>query len=214
MYLKHTVALVEDHSLLRHLLKKAINNLPGFEVIVEATNGTEFKEILRSSLLPDIAIVDLCMPNGNGFEVLEWITRDYQKVKVVILSMKTDELTVIKAFKAGAKGYLFKTMEYELLQSKLKQLLCGELVFPNEMYEILLARSELEPPQLTKTEINFINCLASEMSYKEISENLYVSPRTLEDYKSALCRKLKVKSRVGLVVTGIKYGIVLIDQMG
>ncbi len=121
---KHTVAIVDDHSLFARSLEKLINSFSNFRVLFHAKNGLELQErINHGEKLPDIILLDINMPVMDGFETAEWIMENHPKTKILALSMEDDEQTILKMLRKGAKGYLLKDIHPEILNTALKELM-------------------------------------------------------------------------------------------
>lgn len=216
-----TVALVDDHVVLRDALAKLIQALPGYEVLFCADNGVQFTRMLDPGRLPDVVLMDVAMPNMNGFETTLWITNHYPQIKVIVLSMHPDERTIIRMLRHGAKGYLLKATDADELRTAMQEV-CTKGIYLNELLFKNLASSigsnqlpteEHEKQmamELTERETLFLRFLCTEKSYKEIAAEMFLSPRTIDGYRDALFDKLKVNSRVGLVLFAIRNGIVQI----
>lgn len=216
MDLKHNliqVAVVDDHTLLRNALAKLIDSFKEFSVFYEAKNGEELKEKLKKNLIPDIILLDVNMPGMNGFETAEWLYRHYPQIKVLALSMSGDEGTIIRMLKAGAKGYIMKTAEPEELLLALTSVMEKNFYLSEYITGKIIGGLNKNMEQnedqvlLTDKEVEFLKLACSELPYKEIAEKMYVSVRRVEDYRNALFDKLKIRSRVGLVMYAIKKGI-------
>src|SRR3569623_2015832 len=102
------VALVDDHALLRNGLASVINNSEGYEVVFEADNGKHFIELLKKEQKPDIVLLDITMPEMDGFETAQWIKAHQPDIKVLVLSMMDNDASIIRMLKYGAKGYILK----------------------------------------------------------------------------------------------------------
>lgn len=207
------VVVVDDHTLLRNALAKLIDSFEEFSVFYEARNGEELKEKLKKNMIPDIALLDVNMPGMNGFETAEWLYLHYPQVKVLALSMSSDENTIIRMLKSGAKGYIMKTAEPEELLLALNSVMEKNFYLSEYITGKIIGglNKNLEQPDdqvvITDKEVEFLRLTCSELSYKEIAEKMYVSVRRVEDYRNALFEKLKLRSRVGLVMYAIKNGI-------
>ena len=105
------VAIADDHSLLRSALAKLINTFEGYTVIMEADNGKDLCEKIVKNVLPDIVLLDINMPEMDGFETTQWLHKKYPHIKILTLSMLSDERSIIKIFRLGAKGYLLKNAD-------------------------------------------------------------------------------------------------------
>jgi DNA-binding NarL/FixJ family response regulator len=216
---KTTVAIADDHRLLRNGLANVINNLEEYEVILEADNGTDFIEKLGSKGVPGLALLDINMPGMDGYDTALFLKNNYPEVKVLALSMYDSEEAVIRMLKSGAKGYILKDIEPSEFKIALDSLVkkgfyYSELVTNKLVHAI---NSLDEPDQkiknlltLTDRETEFIKLACTEMTYKEIADKMFLSSRTVDGYRDDLFLKLNIRSRVGLVIYAIKNGIVTI----
>ena len=103
---KIQVAITDDHVLLRNALARLVNSFEGYTVLLEADNGKDLRSKIAKNILPDIVLLDVNMPEMDGFETTQWLHKNHPQVKVLALSMLSDEKTIIKMFRLGAKGYL------------------------------------------------------------------------------------------------------------
>ena len=211
---KIQVAITDDHTLVRSALARLVNTIDGYAVLFEATNGKELRTRIQQHQVPDIVLMDVNMPETDGFETTKWLQKNYPHIKVLVLSMMTDEATIIKMFRLGAKGYLPKNTDPAELKLALDAI-TNKSVYLSEYVSARLisglnrdADRDVPEVVLTEKEKEFLRWTCSELSYKEIGEKMYVSARTADDYRQALFIKLKVHSRVGLVMYAIKNGIV------
>lgn len=212
------VVLVDDHVLLRNGLASVINSFNGYTVLFEANNGKHFTELLNPVNLPNIVLLDVTMPEMNGYETALWITTHYPQVKILALSMLTDERCIIKMLRNGVKGYLLK--DVELLELKMaldavvnKGIYINNILYNNIIHSMSDSNMEEENEHqkmmnLTEREKEFLRWLCTDKSYKEIAAAMYLSPRTIDGYRDNLFEKLKVVSRVGLVIFAIRNEIV------
>ncbi len=208
------VAIADDHSLLRSALARLINTFEGYSIILEADNGKELCERIEKNVLPDLVLLDINMPGMDGFEKKQWLHKKYPQIKVLALSMLSDERSIIKIFRLGAKGYLLKNAEPEELKQALDAIM-DKNVYVSEYVSGKLvsglhnnAVSEDKEIVLNEKEREFLRWACTELSYRDIAEKMYVSPRTVDDYRQTLFNKLKVHSRVGLVMYAIRNKIV------
>lgn len=209
------IALVDDHSLLRGTLASLINSFEGFSVLFEADNGKEFIEHLKQPPLPDIVLLDITMPEMNGFETAAWIKKNMPSIKILVLSMMDKETAIISMLKEGARGYLLKDSKPAVFRQALndirdKGFYMNELV-SNKMLNYVTGEDKdkeiIESYHLTEKEITFLKFACTEMAYKEIADKMKLSQRTVEGYRDDLFKKLDVVSRVGLVLFAIKHDI-------
>jgi|SRR6218665_31025 len=211
---KIQVAIADDHSLLRNALAKLIGTFEGYTVIFEADNGKDLRSKITQNVVPDIVLLDINMPEMDGFETTQWLHKNYPHIRILALSMLSDEKTIIKMFRLGAKGYLLKNTDPAELKQALDSII-DKNVYLSEYVSgklVMGLHQEAEPTGkeivLQEKEREFLRWACSELSYKDIAEKMFLSPRTIDDYRQSLFNKLKVHSRVGLVMYAIKNGIV------
>lgn len=203
------IALVDDHVLMRKGLASLIQDLE-HQVVFEADNGKEFLDKLKTATLPDLVLMDINMPQMDGYETALEIKENYPDVKVLALSMYDDELAIIKMLRNGARGYVLKDCEPKELKAAINAVLEKGFYY-SELVSGYLVRTINNPDEISRLsarEIDFLKLSCTEMTYKEIADKMCVSPRTVDGYRDELFRKLNTKSRVGLVVFAIKNGIV------
>jgi two-component system, NarL family, invasion response regulator UvrY len=211
------VALVDDHVLLRKGLAELIRNI-GYDVLFEADNGIDFQQKIKKDNPPDLVMLDINMPEMDGFATAQWIKQNYPLVKTMALSMYDNENSIIRMFKAGARGYILKDSEPAELKAALDSILTkgfyySELVTGKLIHSINKMDDDGDVKnlvQLNAREIDFLKYACTEMTYKEIADKMFLSPRTIDGYRDDLFEKLNLKTRVGLVMYAIKNGIVQI----
>jgi two-component system, NarL family, invasion response regulator UvrY len=217
MKTKEKVVLVDDHVLLRNGLSALISSFQNCEVLFEANNGNDFIKKLDTSNMPDMVLMDINMPEMDGYETTLWLKNNHPGIKVLALSMYDNENSIIRMFKAGARGYILKDCDPVELESAISsvaskgyyytEMVTGRLIHSiNAMAEEESGVKNLI--QLSEREIAFLKLVCSELTYKEIADKMVLSPRTIDGYRDALFDKLNVKTRVGLVLYAIKNGIV------
>jgi len=216
---KASVAVVDDHVLLRNGLADHIRNLDDYAVLFEADNGKDFINRLKPKSLPDIVLLDINMPEMDGYETALWLKKNYPEVKVLALSMIDNEHAIIRMLKNGAKGYILKDIDSTEFRQALDALI-KKGFYHSEMItgKLIHAVNTLDEPgqtvknliSLNEREIEFLKLVCTELTYKEIAEKMFLSARTIDGYRDSLFEKLNLKSRVGLVMYAIKNGIVSI----
>jgi DNA-binding NarL/FixJ family response regulator len=214
---KATVALIDDHILLRNGLASMVSSFDDYTVSMEANNGKHFIEQLAPSAVPDLVLMDINMPEMDGFETTLWLKEHHPDVKVLALSMYDNEQSIIRILKNGAKGYILKETEPKEFKSALDSVLTKGFYY-SEMItgKLIHAVNHLDEPEssikplisLNDREIEFLKLACSELTYKEIAEKMFLSPRTIDGYRDTLFEKLSCKTRVGLVLYAIRNGIV------
>ena len=210
------IVLTDDHVLLRNGLAALVKNL-GHTVLFEADNGKDFINKLDNNNLPQLVLMDINMPEMDGYQTAQWIKENHPDVKVLALSMYDNENAIIRMLKAGAKGYILKDSEPSELKAAIDALLnkgyyYSDLVSGKLIHAINKIDDEGSDTNtvnnLNDRETDFLKYACTEMTYKEIADKMYVSPRTIDGYRDALFEKLHVKTRVGLVMYAIKNGVV------
>ena len=214
---KASVAVVDDHVLLRNGLCNLIRDLDNYAVLFEASNGKEFISQLKPKFLPDIVLLDINMPVMDGFETALWLKRHHPDIKVLALSMYDNEVSIIRMMKNGAKGYILKDIDPGEFRQALDSLMKKGFYYSELITgKLIHAVNQLDEPEyslknlvnLNEREIEFLKMACTEMTYKEIADRMYLSPRTIDGYRDNLFEKLNAKTRVGLVMYAIKNGIV------
>ncbi|SRR6266496_2571600 len=213
---KRKVVLIDDHVLLRNGLASLVKSFDDYTVLFEANNGQHFIEQLNANELPDVVLMDINMPGKDGFETTLWLKHNYPYVKVLALSMYDNEQSIIRMLKNGAKGYILKDTDPREFKAALDSVFSkgyyySELV-AGKLIHAVNNLDDAEPGNhslgLNERELEFIRLACTEMTYKEIADKMFLSPRTIDGYRDALFEKLNMKTRVGLVMFAIKNGIV------
>ncbi len=213
----YKVVLVDDHPLLRNGIATLIDSYDTFSVLFEADNGVEFIKELDNNNLPDLVLLDITMPEMDGFATAKWIKENHPKIKIIALSMLDDEYAIIRMLKNGARGYVVKNTNAKELLQALKDVMEIGFYFNNQINN-KIANSVYHSAEvgsdaymlsnITEKEREFLIHACSEKTYKEIASDMNISPRTVDSYRDALFEKLNVKSRVGLATFAIKTGLV------
>ncbi len=212
-----TIAMVDDHKLLRQGLATMIESFSDYRVILQASNGQELVDMLDKKNLPDIALLDINMPIMDGFETAAYLTKHHPQVKLMALSMMDTEGSIIRMIKNGAKGFILKDAEPSILKAALFDLV-NKGIYYNELVSGKLLhnlnkkedKGEIDSTlmQLTANEMEFLKYSCTDLTYKEIGEKMSLSPRTIDGYRDTLFDKLGCKSRVSLALFAVKNGFV------
>ncbi|MDC8006071.1 response regulator transcription factor [Aureisphaera galaxeae] len=209
--MSYSVVVVDDHNLLSQAIGGLVEGFEQFEVLYTCKNGQELLDKFRNPKnIPDIVLMDVNMPILNGIETTAHLYEHFPQVKVLALSIEEDESTILKMLRAGAKGYLMKDVKKFELQQALLEVMEKGFHHTNTVTKVLVdSLSGKESPQsiLKEREIEFIKLACTEMTYKEIADVMFLSPKTIEGYRNAIFEKLNLRNRTGLVIYAIKNKI-------
>lgn len=208
----HTIAVVDDHLLFAKSLTSLIESFKGYQVSFHATNGQHFIESMEKYGAPDIVLLDINMPIMNGVETMEWLNDNAPEQKAIALSMDDSEETIIKMLRLGAKGYLLKDIHPKIFEGALNDVIYKGFYYSDKITNKLLESLDRKEKgdsnggiKLKDREIEFLKLACTEMTYKEIATQMFLSPKTVDGYRESLFDKLDVRSRIGLVLYGIKH---------
>src|ERR1700760_1041861 len=219
---KPGVALVDDHVLLRSGLASLISGFGEYEVLFEACNGKDLIRQLRQSRRPDVVLLDINMPEMDGYETACWLKRNYPEIRVLALSMYDTDSAIVRMLKNGAKGYILKDIDPAELKLALESVIEKGFYYPDLVTgKLIHTISHIDEPEhrvhhlltLNERELEFMKLVCTEWTYKEIADRMYLSPRTIDGYRDALFEKLNVRTRVGLAMFAVRNGIVDIDLL-
>ena len=212
------LVLVDDHQLVRDGIKALIADEEDIQIIGEASSGKELFEFLQVKI-PDIVILDISLPDISGIEIARRITETHSKVRVLMLSMYTNEEFILNALKAGARGYLPKNANRDELLEAIRAIYKGEEYY-NELISNIMIRSFIrksKDPQpeedkkdvsLTSRETEILKMSAEGHGNQQIAEKFDISIRTVESHKNHIMQKLKLKSTAEMIKYAIKNKII------
>lgn len=210
------VALADDHVLLRNALAQLINDFEGCKVVHEANNGKELIEQLQRGNLPDVVLLDLNMPEMDGFATTAWLQQYQPSVHILMLTMYDSDLTMIRLLKNGVKGFLKKDIHPSELKFALQSVVQSGYYYSNnatgKLFNLFRKNNEggtgLDKALLTEQELDFLRLACSDLTYKEIALQMKLNPRSVDTLRDQLFTKLDVKSRVGLAMVALRNGVV------
>jgi DNA-binding NarL/FixJ family response regulator len=210
------ILLADDHDIVRRGLREQLSQHEGWEICGEATNGREAVR-MASKLEPDVAVIDLSMPELNGLEATRQIRRELPNTEVLIFTMHETEQLIREVLSAGARGYVLKSDAGLQLTSAVEALVHGKPFFTSKVSEALLdafLKSSAKPDEgsvfrtLTEREREIVQMLAEGKSNKEIANKLSISVKTVETHRATVMRKLDINSIVELVHYAIRNQLV------
>jgi DNA-binding NarL/FixJ family response regulator len=208
------IALVDDHQLLRSALASLIDGFDDCTVICQANNGTDFINQLQEQYLPHIVLLDLNMPQLDGYETTAWLKEHYPEVHVLMLTMYDAETTMIRLLQAGAKGFLKKDIHPSELKFAIQSVMQYGYYYSHtttgKLVNLFRGNGDayIQKNMLNSEEIEFLKYAATDLTYKEIARKMGLNPRSVDNLRDHLFEKLDVKSRVGLAIYALRHGII------
>jgi len=214
---KKNIVLVDDHVIVRNGLKELIGKLGPYEITAQFDTGIALLDAWPLEVVPDLVIVDLNMPGMNGMELVEIMKEREMAVPVLILTLNSDEQTIIRLFRTGVRGFLKKDCSAETMSIALGAIFSYGY-YHNEFLTLSLQSQGTTPKksqqeeileQLTAREKEFLKlvCDEKEYTYEQIAYRMNVQHRTVDGYREAIFDKFGIKSKTGLVLFVLKHGL-------
>lgn len=212
----YSVFLADDHVLLRDALANLIGSFAEFQVIGAAQNGKELIHRVSNGPKPDLVVLDLNMPEMDGYQTAAWLHEHHPEIRLLILTMYDSEIALIRLLQMGVKGFLKKDINPQELRNAMLSIINNGFYYAHDttgkLAGLFKRRAEearsVDRSLLTPVEIEFLRLASTELTYKEIADSMKLSPRAVDNFRDALFDKLDVKSRVGLAIYSVKNGIV------
>jgi NarL family two-component system response regulator LiaR len=207
------VAIADDHSLVRQGLRRYLDMADGIEVIGEAANGIELVDLIEREN-PDIALVDIRMPEMDGLEAARQIRDKFPKVGVIMLTAYDDRQFVVEAVRSGARGYVLKARDAEHLIQTVRLVAGGNMVIDPQL--VVALAEELSQAKerdrraetLTAREIEVLQLLAFGHTNRDIAERLYISPDTVKTHLEHIFEKLGASDRTAAVAEALRRRLI------
>jgi len=200
------VVIADDHPVARQGLVAILSSFGDMRVVAEAADGEEACELYRQHL-PDVLIVDLRMPKKDGLQVVaELMSERHPKPRIIVMSTYESEEDIRRAVKAGAKGYLVKASDAKTIEEAVRAVDAGQSSFPAEI-SLKLAEAVVRP-ELSKRELQVLECLANGRSNKEIGAMLYISELTVKGHVRSILEKLGATGRAEAIAIAARRGLV------
>lgn len=210
------LAIVDDHTMFRKGLASLISLFPQCTILFDSGGGKECIDQIQGGAIPDIILMDIVMPDMDGYSTTAWIRDHYPDISVLALSTMDAEMAIIRMIRCGAKGYLLKDADPVELKTAFSQVISLGYYY-NELVsrQVIQSANQVDPQSqdailgLSDRESQFLRLACSEATYAEIAKEMFVSSRTIDGYRDSLFKKLNIGSRVGLVLYAIRNGIVI-----
>lgn len=211
------ILLIDDHALFRSGIRLLLQRQPGFEIVGEASDGVE--GIKRAQQFrPDVILLDLNMPGLSGLETLQILVQDVPESAVVILTVSEEADELGQALRDGARGFLVKNIEADVLTAGIRRAAAGEAVIADSMTAKLVAQFRAQPKagdtatsherdKLTNREREIVQCLVRGESNKVIARRLDVAESTVKIHVQNILKKLNLTSRVQVAVYAVEHGM-------
>ena len=210
--MKINIGIADDHQLFLKSLSILIESFTTFNIVLDALNGESLLNKLATAPdKPDILLLDVNMPVMDGPQTAAAVSKKYPEIKLVALSMKDDDTTVINMIKAGCCAYLLKDIHPNELEKALTEIHSKGYYnadVSNINYRRLILKTKEDEIVFSEREKTFLKLACSDLTYKQISLQMHLSERTIDGYREALFEKLNVQSRVGMVLEALRRNLV------
>ncbi len=217
---KINIGIVDDHAVIRQALTTLINNSGNYAVCLDAGNGRLLQQKLdEQETLPEILLLDIAMPEMDGYETMRWLKMSHPEIKVLIMSISDSQETLLQMVKLGVNGFILKESDLEEILLAFKTIQQHGYYFTSKlqgyMTSLIKKGPVLQPlisdnriDTLNPQERKFLELLCTELTYNEICSLMHISYHTLDNYRDAIYKKLNVKSRTGSVLYAVKSGLI------
>lgn len=212
------IAIADDHVLFRKSLKLLINSFENMEIVTEATNGIELLEKLQT-VTADILLLDLQMPEMDGFETCNKINERYPDIKILVLTLISEEDTIRKIMSMGVNGYFTKNTDPHELEKAIRKLDDNGFYFEKSLTVVIenilnnYPNTNEESISITDREMEIIRLAVKEYSGKEIADQLGISLKTVEVHKRNLMEKTNAKNFIGVITYALSNQFIFINEL-
>jgi DNA-binding NarL/FixJ family response regulator len=206
------VAITDDHALMRQGIINVLSKSKNIQIVLEASNGWELINLIDKNNLPDVLLLDIQMPQMDGHATLSHMQLHYPSVKVIMLSVIQDKFTVNMLMQKGAAAFISKNAEAAEFIEVIETIASSHDKNSQKNFISILdegRNADLSNiPTLSTIEIELLKYCPSNLTYEQIADLMQLSPKTLENHRSNLFKKLKVQSRSELAAASVKMGLV------
>ena len=218
---RHTILIVDDHPLFREGLKSIIERSPIYDIVGETGTGLDALRMTKQ-LRPDLVLLDVALPDRSGIEIAREIKSSLSETLIMIISMHSKVGYITEAFQAGATGYLAKDSASAMLLQGIEAVLRGDYFMDSSVSHEVAKRLMKSPEKeakisdaayekLTSREQEIMALLAEGIPARQIAEKLFISPKTVENHRANIMRKLGLHSAHQLVRYAAKLGLIDVD---
>lgn len=203
--------IADDHELFRNGLAELLRKHEDIKIVKSVADGLEFMELINSKFEADIVLLDITMPNMDGFQVLKELNSSASDIKPIVISMHNDGNYIAKCAKMGAYGYLLKNTDESELILAIRTVSNGKKHFSAEISEKMInfmATQSISENVLSNKETEVLGLIAKGLTTKEIAAKLFVSSRTIETHRANILKKLEVKNTAELIKKAAKMNLV------
>lgn len=200
------VLLVDDHKIVRDGIKLMLKSQAGIDVVAETDDGQKVTELLEHTPV-DVIVMDINMPEMNGIQAAKMVKKAYPDIKILALTMSSDDTHIRQMVQAGASGYIMKSAGREELTEAIQDVMEGKHYFSDQATQSIMMdlvknkgkSSAPDPVHITDRELEVLQMIVKEHTNQEIAEKLYISPRTVDAHRRNLLQKTGARNTAGLV---------------
>lgn len=200
------VLLVDDHKIVRDGIKLMLKSQAGIDVVAETDDGNKILEILENTQV-DVIVMDINMPEMNGIQAAKMVKKEYSDIKILALTMSSDDSHIRQMVQAGASGYIMKSAGRDELTEAIQDVMSGKHYFSDQATQSIMMdlvknkgkSSAPDPVHITDRELEVLQMIVKEHTNQEIAEKLYISPRTVDAHRRNLLQKTGARNTAGLV---------------
>jgi len=205
--------VVDDHAIVRRGIVQIVSEHPDVEIVGEAADYGALRALLRTAADVDLLVMDVGLPGKNGIDIVKILRDEMPRLKVLIVSMYPEDQYAVRAFRAGAAGYLNKASAPEKLVEAINQVIAGRKYVTPEIAQALIenlhAPQDSEPHEkLSDREFQTLKLIASGKRLSDIAEELALSPKTVSVYRARILEKMAMSNNAELTHYAIKHGLV------
>ena len=207
--------MVDDHKIVRDGIKLMLEPQAGIDVIAEAEKGEDVVSMLETEAV-DVVVMDINMPGINGIATTKLVKEKYPAIKVLALTMSSDDSHIRQMVQAGASGYIMKSAGRDELTRAIHEVMDGKHYFSDQATQSIMMdlvknkgkSSVPDPIHITERELEVLQMIVKEHTNQEIAEKLYISPRTVDAHRRNLLQKTGARNTAGLVKYAFQHGLV------